>query len=336
MKLAGVQVWAIPAISTTKLRRTSRPRGVWTTSGMELDAVQVALGCGQARVRRRVGLGGRAEAVRQPGDRITVAHPDRLLALETDEQPVLRGDRDVGRAVLAMVGGHDVAAQLAGHQLRAVADAQDGDPPGPDGRVGPRRIGVVDRVPAAGQDDRPGAASLDLLVRRVVRQELRVDVELADAAGDQLGELAAEVEDDDRAGFGGRGAGRPVVARAIRGRGLERGLEVRLDLGIVGGEDPMPGVGRFAVDGLAPPGRRRGVRAGLLLGPVRPRSGGAGASPLAASSSVVSVASANRSSTRRVLTDSLPGQRVGRPVAGGGRSATAQGRLRIASAAIAK
>ena len=33
MKLAGVQVARAPAIPRTKLRRTSRPRGVWATSG---------------------------------------------------------------------------------------------------------------------------------------------------------------------------------------------------------------------------------------------------------------------------------------------------------------
>ena len=33
MKLPAVQVGETPAIPTTKLRRTSRPRGVWTTSG---------------------------------------------------------------------------------------------------------------------------------------------------------------------------------------------------------------------------------------------------------------------------------------------------------------
>ena len=33
MKFAGVQLGAIPAMPVTKLRRTSRPRGVWTTSG---------------------------------------------------------------------------------------------------------------------------------------------------------------------------------------------------------------------------------------------------------------------------------------------------------------
>ena len=101
-------------------------------------------------------------------------------------------------------------------------------------------------------------------------------------------------------GFGGRGAGRPVVARAVRGRGLERGLEVGLDLGVVGGEDPVPGVGRLAVDGLAPLGRGRGVRAGLLLGQLG-KLGLLGRSRRVAArcSSSVSVASANRSSTRR-------------------------------------
>ena len=33
MKLAGVHVWVMPATPTTKLRRTSRPRGVCATSG---------------------------------------------------------------------------------------------------------------------------------------------------------------------------------------------------------------------------------------------------------------------------------------------------------------
>ena len=197
---------------------------------------------------------------------------------------------------------------------------EDGDPAGPDGRVGPRRAGVVDRVRAARQDDRARAAALELLVRRVVRQQLRVDVELADAPRDQLGELAAEVEDDDRRAVGRSAApAGPVVGRAVRGRGLERGLEVGLDLGVVGGEDAVAGVGRLAVDGLAAlaglVGRRpasarprRSVR--RLVGrlgrrpPIRP--------PLAV---------CRRQCTRR------------RPARAG---SARQPRLRIASAAIAK
>ena len=78
---------------------------------------------------------------------------------------------------------------------------------------------VVDRVRAAGQDDRAGAAAFELVIGRVVRQQLRVDVELADAARDELGELAAEVEDDDgaRRRRGRRRPGRSSADRSWAG-----------------------------------------------------------------------------------------------------------------------
>ena len=41
MKFAGVHVACAPAIPTTKLRRTSRPRGRVDDLGVELDPVQV-------------------------------------------------------------------------------------------------------------------------------------------------------------------------------------------------------------------------------------------------------------------------------------------------------
>jgi len=82
-----------------------------------------------------------------------------------------------------------------------------------------------------------------------VRQELAVDVQLAHAARDQLGELASEIEDDD-----GVRPGRRLIGALRRWR-VERLLEVRLDLGVVGGQDPMPGVGGLAVDGAPPRGR---------------------------------------------------------------------------------
>ena len=171
--------------------------------GVELDAVQVAGRIGQTGERRGVGLGGRPEALGQPGDRVAVAHPDRLLAIDTGEQAVVPGDGHAGRPVFPLsVGREDVAAELVGHQVRAVADPEDRDPAGPDRRIRSRRALVVDGVRAARQDDRAGPAALQLLVRRVVRQELGVDVELADAARDQLGELASEIEDDN--GLAGR------------------------------------------------------------------------------------------------------------------------------------
>ena len=90
-----------------------------------------------------------------------------------------------------------------------------------------------------------------------MRQELGVDVELADPPRDELGELAAEVEHEDRVRAGRRLGPGPVVARAIRRRRVERGLEVRLDLGVVRSEHAMAGVGRLAMDGLAAAWLRR-------------------------------------------------------------------------------
>ena len=187
-----------------------------------------------------------------------MAHPDRLIAIEAGEEAVVVGDRHGRRAVLTLCRRQHVAAELARHQLGPVADPEHRNSPRPDTRIGLWRVGVVHGVRAARQDDR--TAALDLLPRRVVRDQLGVDVQLADAPRDQLGELTSEVEDDDRirlAGF------RESRRRTVRRGRFEGGLEVRLDLGVVRGEDPMAGVGRLAVDGLA---ALAGVCLGALAG----------------------------------------------------------------------
>ncbi len=95
-----------------------------------------------------------------------------------------------------------------------------------------------------------------------MRQELRVDVQLANTAGDQLGELAAEVEDDDRVRLDGS-----VAGGSLRSRRVERGLEIGLDLGVIGGEDAVAGVRGLAVDGLAALGWRGRWLRWCRLGP---------------------------------------------------------------------
>ena len=70
-------------------------------------------------------------------------------------------------------------------------------------------------------------------------------MELADAARDQLGELAAEIEHGDE---GMRLTCRVVARRPLRTRGMERGLEIRLHLGVVGSKDAVAGIRRLAVD----------------------------------------------------------------------------------------
>jgi hypothetical protein len=77
-----------------------------------------------------------------------------------------------------------------------------------------------------------------------VREELGVHVQLTDATRNELGELAPEVEHHDGIGLLGR-----LGLDALRRGCMERLLEVGLDLGVVGGEDAVTGVGGLPVDG---------------------------------------------------------------------------------------
>ena len=227
--------------------------------GVELDAVEVARRVGEAGEGGGVGLGRGAEAGRQAGDGVAVAHPHGLLRAEARQQPIVRRDAHGGRAVLAARRAHDVTTQLDGHQLGAVADAQHGDATAPEGRVRAGCRGVVDGVRPAREDDALDATPLELLERRVEGQQLGVHVQLAHATGDELRELAPEVEDDDAV----RGLRRPadrrsVVGGSFRGGRIERDLQVGLHLGVVGGQDAVAGVGGLTVDGLAALLRGRG------------------------------------------------------------------------------
>ena len=72
-----------------------------------------------------------------------------------------------------------------------------GRPSVEDRRIALRRAGVRDALRSAGQDDADRVARADLLDRRVRRPDLGVDRQLAQTSGDQLGELRAEIENDD-------------------------------------------------------------------------------------------------------------------------------------------
>ena len=90
-----------------------------------------------------------------------------------------------------------LAAEVAGHELHAVADAENGDAQLEDAGVGVGRALRVDRRRPAGEDERQRAPRRDRRRRRGVVDELRVDAALAHAPGDQLRVLAAEVDDED-------------------------------------------------------------------------------------------------------------------------------------------
>jgi hypothetical protein len=99
---------------------------------------------------------------------------------------------------LAMRRGRHAPAQRVRHQLHAVADAEHGHAQAHHAGIALRRTGFRHALRAAGEDDAGGPASLERLERRVERQNLAVDGQLAQAPRDQLGELRAEIENENR------------------------------------------------------------------------------------------------------------------------------------------
>ena len=84
-----------------------------------------------------------------------------------------------------------------GHELEAVADAQDRDAEVEDPAREQGRAFLVDALRPAGQDDARAWASLMASSGTVEREDFGIDAELADLAGDELGVLRPEIEDED-------------------------------------------------------------------------------------------------------------------------------------------
>jgi hypothetical protein len=172
---------------------------------MELDAVEAARLVRDDRIGRTDRGGDRDEAGGDRVDLVAVTHPD-LVAFafgpESVEQRAGRLDVDERAAELAAVArDDDVAAELRRHDLLTVADAED------------RHAGVEQTLRCAGrgfQRDRGGAARQDDALRLHPLERLfggleggdfAVDAGFANTARDELGDLAAKVDDENAVGM---------------------------------------------------------------------------------------------------------------------------------------
>jgi len=99
---------------------------------MELDRVEAALGRGDGGVFGVVGRGDGAKAFRELGEAVAVAHPDAefFAGREGGEDADGVVHAHAGRAVFALLARLDFAAELVGHELLAVADAEHRDAEG--------------------------------------------------------------------------------------------------------------------------------------------------------------------------------------------------------------
>ena len=96
----------------------------------------------------------------------------------------------------ALVAGRYFAAQMMRHKLHAVADAQYRYAQIKNTGIG-LIIGVVHRIGAAGKNNSFGVEGFDFGQWHIEGMQFAIHMRFAHAAGNQLGDLRAEVEDED-------------------------------------------------------------------------------------------------------------------------------------------
>ena len=122
---------------------------------------------------------------------------------------------ELGLPELRRARALDGPAEVARHQLHAVADAERRDPELEDPRVDLRRAVRIHRRRPAGEDERGRVAPRDLGGGQPMPHELGVHPRFAHAARDQLAVLAAEVDHEHRTLLRGRLRGGETCDSAI-------------------------------------------------------------------------------------------------------------------------
>lgn len=139
--------------------------------------------------------------------------------LDAVQQARLADHADAGVAELAQVGALHLAAHLLGHGLHAVADAEQRHLQVEHRLRRARAVGFVYRLGTAGEDDAARREGDDRLVAHVEGMDFAIHADLAHAAGDQLGVLGAEIEDQDTVGVNVLGHGHLSLRNSKTTRG---------------------------------------------------------------------------------------------------------------------
>ena len=192
---------ADPALLEEGLVQLASPRGVGHL-GVELDGVEPLLRVRHRAEGRVLAAADDAESARRRRHLVSVAHPDVevLAGAHLPERPHGLQNLDPGMAVFTVRFPVDGPAEQLGHELQAVADAQDRDAHLEHRPVHERRPGLLHAEGASRKDDPPRREGADLLQRHRAGMDLAIDVQLAHAARDQLRVLRSEVEDEDLLG----------------------------------------------------------------------------------------------------------------------------------------
>ena len=165
--------------------------------GVELHAVDSARLVADTDRGAGGGAGAEGKAFRDLCHIVAVAHPRDAAFLQAMENFAGGIKEGFGFAVFArgiVLCGSDLAAQMVGDQLTAVADAENRQPEGEDLRVDLGRTFGVDALRTAGEDEADGVVFHQLAKRRGAGLDLAVYVCLAHAACDELVILPAKIQ----------------------------------------------------------------------------------------------------------------------------------------------
>ena len=168
--------------------------------GVEQHAVKPTGIVGDRGVRRSLAGCNRPETQRQRVDPVAMTHPYLLapaLRPQPFEKPAFPDDVDKGAAEFLMLAQRNAAAELGAHRLHAVADPQHRHAEPEHDLQGARRGGLGQRGGTARQNDPAWGKIADPIFGNRKGLDLAVDPALTHAARDQLGDLAAEIEDQD-------------------------------------------------------------------------------------------------------------------------------------------
>ena len=168
--------------------------------GVELDSVILPLLVGNGREGRVFRGGDDLKAIGNFRHAVAMAHPDLMPRTRLPDAIEQGGGLFSPRPRRGRTHGGArprPCRQLLGHCLLAIADAKTGRP---DSKIREGTRGENSSVTEAGPPDRmtPWAHRREGLFRRLKRVDFAIDTGLAHAAGNELGDLRTEIDNEDR------------------------------------------------------------------------------------------------------------------------------------------
>ena len=143
-----------------------------------------------------VGGGNFAAVLRQFGDGVAMTHPHLCVVVQSLQQGIIMLKfGQVGASVFAAAGGFHLASVGVGHELCAVANAENGQSAANTGQIDLEGTLIIHTERGSAQNN---ANDILVVVRElVVGHDFAEHVKLAHTAANELGGLGSEIQNDD-------------------------------------------------------------------------------------------------------------------------------------------